>query len=151
MKIHWDNIKWETDDAGTSWATLADEEHNSLTLENRDGTITFHTDGNPRFDASTVLDLTVLFVVLSRDAMGQPTQAIKTTPTPAGRGTPSPRCSFLSRARRRRVSSPASSRRPARQLTSRLAGPGRFRGQPGGECAGREGRPRRRRPPDGSG
>ncbi len=71
MKIHWDNVKWETDDVGTSWATLADEEHNMLTLENRDGTITFHTDGNPRFDVSTVLDITALCAILSRNALDQ--------------------------------------------------------------------------------
>ena len=71
MRIHWENIDWETDDGGTSWATLADEEHNSLTLENRDDTITFHTDGNPTFDASTVLDIVALCVILFRDAIGQ--------------------------------------------------------------------------------
>jgi len=71
MKIHWENIRWETDDVGTSWATVADEQHNSLTLENRDGTITFHTDGDPRFDVSTILDITALCAVLSRNALGQ--------------------------------------------------------------------------------
>jgi hypothetical protein len=71
MMIHWENIHWETDDAGTSWATLADEEHNSLTLENRDGMITFHTDGSPRFDVSTFLDITALCVILSKNTLGQ--------------------------------------------------------------------------------
>jgi hypothetical protein len=71
MKIHWEHIRWETDDLGTSWATVADEEHNSLTLENRDGTITFHTDGDPRFDVGTILDITALCAVLSRNALGQ--------------------------------------------------------------------------------
>jgi hypothetical protein len=72
VKIHWENINWETDDVGTSWATLADAEHNSLTLENRDGTITFHTDGNPRFDVSTVLDITAVCMILSKNALDQP-------------------------------------------------------------------------------
>jgi hypothetical protein len=89
MKIHWENIRWETDDVGTSWATLADEEHNSLTLENRDDTITFHTDGSPQFDISTILDLTALCMVLSRNALdriGSPPQSpepARTTPAPA--------------------------------------------------------------------
>jgi hypothetical protein len=71
MKIDWESIKWETDDVGTSWATLADEEHNGLTLENRDGTITFHTDGNPRFDVSTALELIALCAILSMNALDQ--------------------------------------------------------------------------------
>jgi hypothetical protein len=71
MKIDWEDIRWETDDVGTSWATLADEEHNSLTLEYREGRIAFHTDGNPRFEVPTVLEITALCVVLSRNALGQ--------------------------------------------------------------------------------
>ena len=69
MKIHWENIHWETDDVGTSWATLADGEHNSLTLESRDDTITIHTDGSPRFEIGEILDLTTLCLVLSRNAI----------------------------------------------------------------------------------
>jgi hypothetical protein len=72
MIIYWEDIRWEVDDAGTSWATLADEEHNTLTLENRQGKITFHTDGSPRFDASTVLEITALCTILSKEALGQP-------------------------------------------------------------------------------
>jgi hypothetical protein len=69
MRMHWENISWETDDAGTARATLADEEHNSLTLENRDGTITFHTDGNPRFEVSAVMDIMAVSAILSRNAL----------------------------------------------------------------------------------
>jgi hypothetical protein len=69
MRMHWENINWETDDAGTSRATLMDDENNSLTLENRDGTITFHTDGSPRFDVSTVMDIMALSAILSRSAL----------------------------------------------------------------------------------
>ena len=69
MMIHWENIHWETDDVGTSWATLADGEHNSLTLESRDDTITFHVDGNPRFEIGEILDLTTLCLILSRNAL----------------------------------------------------------------------------------
>jgi hypothetical protein len=75
MIIYWEDIRWEVDDAGTSWATLADEEHNSLTLENRDGKITFHTDGSPRFDARTILEITALCMILEEDALGQPGEA----------------------------------------------------------------------------
>ncbi len=71
MIIQWESIRWEADDAGTSWATLADEDHNSLTLENRDGKVTFHTDGSPRFDASTVMDIAALCAILSKNALGQ--------------------------------------------------------------------------------
>lgn len=69
MRMHWENINWETDDAGTSRATLADDEHNSLTLENRDGTITFHTDGSPRFEISAVMDIVALSAIMSRSAL----------------------------------------------------------------------------------
>jgi|HubBroStandDraft_3_1064219.scaffolds.fasta_scaffold520836_1 hypothetical protein len=72
MIIYWEDIRWEVDDAGTSWATLADEEHNSLTLENRDGKITFHTDGSPRFDTRTILEITALCMILEEDALGKP-------------------------------------------------------------------------------
>jgi hypothetical protein len=69
MKIHWENIHWETDDVGTSWATLADGEHNSLTLESRDDMITFHADGSPRFEIGEILDFTTLCLILSRNAL----------------------------------------------------------------------------------
>jgi hypothetical protein len=69
MRMHWENINWETDDAGTSRATLADEEHNSLTLENRDGTITFHTEGSPKFEVSAVMDIMALSAIMSRSAL----------------------------------------------------------------------------------
>jgi hypothetical protein len=69
MKIHWENIRWETDAVGTSWATIADEDHNSLTLENRDGRIAFYTDGTPRFEIGAILDITALFAILSRNAL----------------------------------------------------------------------------------
>lgn len=69
MKIHWESIHWETDDVGTSWATIADEEHNSLTLENRDGKIAFYTDGIPRFEIGAILDITALCAILSRNAL----------------------------------------------------------------------------------
>ena len=71
MIIQWEKIRWEADDSGTSSATLADEEHNSLTLENRDGKITFHTDGRPSFDVSTVLDITTLCMILSSNALAE--------------------------------------------------------------------------------
>jgi hypothetical protein len=71
MIIYWEDIRWEVDDAGTSWATLADEDHNSLTLENRDGRITFHTDGSPSFEPSTVLEITALCMILSKESLGQ--------------------------------------------------------------------------------
>jgi hypothetical protein len=69
MNIQWENIRWETDDAGTSWATLADDEHNMLRLENRGSNITFHTDGDPSFDAGTLLDIATLCLLLSRNAL----------------------------------------------------------------------------------
>jgi hypothetical protein len=69
MRMHWENIHWETDHAGTSRATLADEEHNSLTLENRDDMITFHTDGSPRFEVSAVMDIMAVSAILSRNAL----------------------------------------------------------------------------------
>jgi hypothetical protein len=72
MIIYWEDIRWEVDDAGTSWATLADEEHNNLTLESRDGKITFHTDGSPSFDARTILEITALCMILEEDALGKP-------------------------------------------------------------------------------
>ncbi len=71
MIIQWEKILWEEDDTGTSRATLADDEHNMLTLEKRDGKIVFHTDGSPSFELSTVLDITTLFMILSSDALGQ--------------------------------------------------------------------------------
>jgi hypothetical protein len=75
MIIYWEDIRWEVDDAGTSWATLADEEHNSLTLENRDGKITFHTEGTPRFDARRILEITALCMILEEDALAEPDAA----------------------------------------------------------------------------
>jgi hypothetical protein len=71
MIINWEDIRWEADDAGTSRATLADEEHNSLTLENRDGKITFRTDGSPTFNTSTVLEITALCMLLSKEDLGR--------------------------------------------------------------------------------
>jgi hypothetical protein len=71
MIIYWEDIRWEVDDAGTSWATLADEEHNTLTLENRDGKITFHTDGSPQFDAGTLLEITALCMVMAKETLSQ--------------------------------------------------------------------------------
>lgn len=71
MIIQWEKILWEEDDTGTSRATLADEEHNMLTLENREGKIAFHTDGSPTFDVSTVLDIATLFMILASNALGQ--------------------------------------------------------------------------------
>jgi hypothetical protein len=71
MIINWEDIRWEEDDAGTSWATVADEQHNALTLESRDGKITFQTDGSPRFDAGTVLEITAICMVMSKDAVGE--------------------------------------------------------------------------------
>jgi hypothetical protein len=72
MKIHMNHIRWETDDIGTSRATMADKDHNSLTLENRDdGTISIHTDGTPRFELSAILDITALFAILSRKALAE--------------------------------------------------------------------------------
>ncbi|HEY2313631.1 MAG TPA: hypothetical protein VGH96_08460 [Streptosporangiaceae bacterium] len=84
MRMHWENINWETDDAGTSRATLADEEQNSLTLENRDGTITFHTEGSPRFDASAVMDIMALSAIMSRSAL----EADRTQQSRAAADTP---------------------------------------------------------------
>jgi hypothetical protein len=71
MKIHMDHIRWETDDIGTSRATVADNDHNSLTLENRDGTVAIYTDGTPRFELSAILDITALFAILSRKALAE--------------------------------------------------------------------------------
>lgn len=71
MNIYWENVRWETEDTGTTSATLADNEHNSLTLEHRDGMITFYTDGNPSFDVGAVLDITAICMVLSKTALGQ--------------------------------------------------------------------------------
>jgi hypothetical protein len=71
MIIHWEDIRWDVDEAGTSWATLADAAHDSLTLECRDGAITFHTDGSPRFDASTLMEITALCMVLAKEAVTQ--------------------------------------------------------------------------------
>lgn len=75
MIINWEDIRWEVDDAGTSWASVADEEHNSLTLENRGGKITFHTDGSPRFDARRVLEITALCMILEQDVLAEPAEA----------------------------------------------------------------------------
>ena len=69
MIIQWENIQWDADDSGASSATLADEDLNSLRLENRDGKITFHTDGSPSFDISTVLDITTLCMILCSNAI----------------------------------------------------------------------------------
>jgi hypothetical protein len=69
MIIQWEKIQWEADDSGASSATLADEDHNNLTLQNRDGKITFHTDGSPSFDISTVLDITTLCMILCSNAI----------------------------------------------------------------------------------
>jgi hypothetical protein len=71
MNIQWENIRWETDDAGTSWATLADDESNTLRLESRGSTITFHSDGDPSFDAETLMDIATLCLLLSRNALDQ--------------------------------------------------------------------------------
>jgi hypothetical protein len=71
MIIQWEKILWEEDDTGTSRATLADDEHNMLTLENREGKIAFHTDGSPTFDVTTVLDIATLFMILASNALGQ--------------------------------------------------------------------------------
>jgi hypothetical protein len=88
MKIHWENIHWMTDDVGTSWATLADGEHNSLTLESRDDTITFHADGSPRFEIGEILDLATLCLILSRNALpdriDEARRSDHGTPTSAG-------------------------------------------------------------------
>jgi hypothetical protein len=75
MIIQWEDIRWDADDAGTSWATLVDEDDNSLTLENRAGKIIFHTLGSPRFDASTVLDIASVCVILSKNALNQANRA----------------------------------------------------------------------------
>ena len=122
MIIHWEDIRWEVDDSGTSWATLADEEHNSLTLENRDGKITFHTDGSPRFDTRTILEITALCMILEEDAIGQSGEARQSRVTarssdsrevgtfvPRPRHAPDPEPS-----RNRAGSDPANSRRQSR-------------------------------------
>jgi len=72
MIIYWEDIRWDVDDAGTSWATVADEEHNTITLENRAGRITFHTEGSPSFAASRVLEIAALCTVMSEEALGEP-------------------------------------------------------------------------------
>jgi hypothetical protein len=69
MIIQWEKIRWEADDSGTSSATLADDDHNSLTLEIRDSKIAFYTDGKPSFDIGTVLDITTLCMILSSNAL----------------------------------------------------------------------------------
>jgi hypothetical protein len=71
MIIHWEDIRFEVDDAGTSWATLADDAHNSLTLEWRDGAVTFHADGSPRFDVGSLLEITALCMILAKDELGK--------------------------------------------------------------------------------
>jgi hypothetical protein len=71
MNVYWENVRWETEDTGTMSATLADKEHNSLTLEQRDGMITFLTDGNPSFDVGAIMDITSIFMVLCRKSLSQ--------------------------------------------------------------------------------
>jgi hypothetical protein len=71
MNIYWENVRWETEDTGAVSATMADKEHNSLTLEHRDGMITFYTDGSPSFDIAAILDITAICMVLSRTSLSQ--------------------------------------------------------------------------------
>jgi hypothetical protein len=71
MNIYWENVRWETEDTGAVSATLADKEHNSLTLEHRDGEITFRTDGSPKFDTAAILDITAICMVLARTSLSQ--------------------------------------------------------------------------------
>jgi hypothetical protein len=71
MIIYWEDIRWDVDDAGTSSATLADEEHNSLTLESCNGRITFRTDGSPSFDASTIHEIVALCAIMTKEGAGQ--------------------------------------------------------------------------------
>jgi hypothetical protein len=68
MIIYWEDIRWEEDDAGTARATVADERHNTLMLESRDGKITFQTDGEPSFDASKIMEIAALCMVLAEDS-----------------------------------------------------------------------------------
>jgi hypothetical protein len=71
MNIYWENVRWETEEAGAKSATLADNEHNSLTLKQHDGTITFYTNGNPSFDTGAILDITAICMVLSKASLSQ--------------------------------------------------------------------------------
>lgn len=88
MIIDWEGIRFEVDDAGTTWATLADDAHNSLTLECRDGAVTFHADASPRFGASALLEITALCMILVKDAVGGATGAQQAGPILAGRSQP---------------------------------------------------------------
>jgi hypothetical protein len=117
MKIHWENIHWATDDVGTSWATLADGEHNILTLESRDDTITIHTDGSPRFEIGEILDLTTLCLILSRNALADQVDEVRDTDG----GSQAPDPGVLVPGQRQESLSEQDTRSRARQLNTATA------------------------------
>jgi hypothetical protein len=87
MIMDWQSIRWEADDAGTSRATLTDNELNSLIVEHSGDKVTFHTEGSPSFDAAAALDIAALCVAVSKNALGRSTTSRRNRKTATTMGT----------------------------------------------------------------